>query len=47
MDESKKHVHALIAKAVDTRSADDAMKWTQAAANAATALDRLMSTCLR
>lgn len=43
MDESLKSVHALIAKAAKAQSADDAMKFTQAAANAATALDRLTS----
>lgn len=38
MNESKKHVHALIAKAAKAERGDDAMKFAQAALNAANAL---------
>lgn len=43
MEESKKHVHALIAKAAKAANPVEAMNFAQAAANAATAMDRLVS----
>lgn len=48
-DELKKHVETLIAKAANAERADDAMKFSQAALNAANAtypLDHPISTNL-
>ena len=41
------HVHALISKAVDQHDGGDAMRYTQAANNAANALAVLQETALR
>lgn len=43
MKESIKHVHDLIAKAAKATTPVEAMNFAQAAANAATAMDRLAS----
>ncbi len=43
MDELKKHVEKLIEKAAQARESDDALKFSQAATNAANAMCALLT----